>query len=88
MKVLLNELVEVLLRCVARKVVPQEGQDVLAPLAQGRQLYLEDVDAVVEILAELVLRDERAQILVRRADHTDVERDDPIIADAHDFALL
>ena len=60
----------------------------LAPLAQRRQLDLDDAQPVVEVLAERALRDHRGEVAVRRGDHARVERHRPGVADALERALL
>src|SRR5439155_732647 len=63
-------------------------RDVLLPLAQRGQMDLEDVQPVVEVLAERPRADAGAQITIRRRQHPDVERDPLVAADALDHALL
>ena len=57
-----------------RQRVVREHQHVVAALAQRRHVQLDDVDAVVQVLAEAALGDELAQVLVRRAQDADVDR--------------
>src|SRR5258705_1645049 len=67
------------LRCravaVLREEVLDQRGDVLFAFAQRRHVDVDDVEAVEEAVAELVLLDLLLQILVRRADHADVDLD-------------
>jgi hypothetical protein len=65
-----------------------EDGDVLAALAQGRHVDGEDVDAVVEVVAEAPVRDHRAQVAVGRRDDAHVYLDGARAADAANLALL
>src|SRR5262245_1953313 len=49
-----------------------QEEDVLGALAKGRDVDLEDVQSVEEVLAELPAGDARAEIAVRRRDHAHV----------------
>ena len=48
----------------------------------------DDIEAVVEILAELLLRDRLLQVAVRRGDDADIRPDRGVAADAGEFTLL
>ena len=48
------------------KEVPNQGQDVLAPLAQGGNLDREDLEAVIEVFADLALFQKFGQIPIAR----------------------
>ena len=65
-----------------------QDRDVLATLAQGRQDDRDDVEAVVQVLAELGLRDELLEVALRSGDHPDVDRNRPRAADALHGAVL
>ena len=56
---------------LVHEVLHQDG-DVLAPVAQGRQGDLEDVEAEEEVLPEALGLDLRLELAVRRAEHPDV----------------
>ena len=66
----------------------REIRNVLAALAQRRQVHLDDVEAVVEIAAEPAGGDLGAQIAVGRGDHVDVDAARLERADALDLAEL
>ena len=51
-----------------------QRRDVAAPLAQRRHHQVDDVEAVEQVLAERLLGDEIAQVLVGRGDDADVHR--------------
>ena len=51
-----------------------QQRDVAAPLAQWRHDQVDDVEAVEQVLAERLLGDEIAQVLVGRGDDPDVHR--------------
>src|SRR5215217_2477325 len=76
---------------LARVLVEEElaqHDDVLAALAQGRQLQGDDVEPVVEVLAEGVPLHLVLEHLVRGGDDTDVHRLAPVVADLVDDLLL
>jgi hypothetical protein len=66
----------------------RQVDDVLAARPQRRHAELERVEAVVEVLAELALRDERHQAAVGGHDETDVHAARVLSADALDPVLL
>src|SRR5262245_37184869 len=75
-------------RQVAQEVL-DEQRDVLAPLAERRDDEVDDVDAVEEVLAELPLGDEIAEVAVGRRDHAHVAgAADALGADLLDLADL
>ena len=57
---------------VLRQKVLREERNVLAAIAQRRQVNPDDVDPVEQILAETPVGDELRQILIRRGDDADV----------------
>src|SRR5690606_25472876 len=59
-------------RRVAVEEVHRQERDVLAAVAQRRELDVDGVEAVVEVLAEVALGDLRLEVLVRRRDDADV----------------
>ena len=65
-----------------------ELPDLLLPLAQRRQPHLDDVEPIVEILAEAACLHLRGEIPVGRSEHADVDARGARIADAPDLALL
>ena len=65
-----------------------ELEDVLAPLAQGRQLDLDRVEPEQQVLAEAALVGELVGRAIGRGDHPDVDRHRLVGADRHDLALL
>ena len=72
---------------LADEVVGQQ-EDVVLPLAERRQEDREDVDAVVEVLAEKSRLDERLQVAVGGGDDPHVGLDRAIAAHALELALL
>src|SRR5690606_33722554 len=65
-----------------------EQQDVLAALAQRRQLDGHDREPEVQILAELALTDHLPEIAVGGRDHPDVDLADLALADPLDLATI
>ncbi len=65
-----------------------EQRDVLGALAQRRQRDREDVEAVVEVLAERLLADGLEQVAIGGGDDPDVDLDRRPAADALELALL
>ncbi len=64
-----------------------EKRNVLAPLAQGRQVDRHDVEPVEEIVAEFALAHHRLEVLVRRGDHAHIDLDVLVAADPLDGLL-
>ena len=62
--------------------------NVFRPLLKRRRVDAHDVDAVVEILAELAFSDELGQILMGGEDEAGAERDEPVAAQAAELHLL
>ena len=69
------------------KVLDQE-RDVVAPLAQGRELDADDLEAVIEVLAELPFGDGVGQVAMRGRDQADVDLDRLVAAHADDLAAF
>ena len=65
-----------------------EQRDVVAALAQRRHAQLQRADAVVEVLAEAPLLDERAEVVMRRRDQADVDGAVLHVAEAAEAFLL
>src|SRR5204863_5833926 len=65
-----------------------QDEDVAAARAQRRQLDADDVDAVVEVLAEAALLDRRLEVAVRRRHEAHVEADLAAAAQRAHHALL
>src|SRR5205807_6738635 len=72
----------------AREEVCDEGRDVLAPLAERRQVDRDDVQPVKEILAERSVGDGLRDVTVRRGDQPNIDLEVARVADATDLALL
>ncbi len=68
--------------------VVDEARNVLAPIAQGRQMDREDVQPVIEIFAELPLGDHRLEVAVGRRHDAHVDLEGLVAADALELALL
>ena len=71
-----------------RQEVRRQRGDVLAAIAQRRDVHRQDVEAEVEVLAEAPLLDEGRQVAVRRGDHADVDVMDAIAAHGAHVAEL
>ena len=71
-----------------REEVRREQRNVLATLGERRQLQRDDVQAVIEILAELARRLLRFEVAVRRRDDAHVDRKRLRRADRPHLALL
>ena len=72
----------------ARQQVPRPARNVVGPLAQGRQVNLERVDAEHQVFAELAFGDHLLQVAVRGADHAHVDDERLVVAHAADFAAF
>ena len=68
--------------------VLHEQRDVLAALAQRRQLHRDHVQPVEEILAERAVGDHLREVAVGRGDDAHVDLDRVRVADALELALL
>ena len=68
--------------------VLDQRRDVLAPLAQRRDLDVDDVEAVVEVVAELARLDLAPQVAVGGGDDADVDLDRRRGADRQDLLRL
>ena len=62
--------------------------DVLAAIAQRREMELNDVDAIVEVRAKAILADFFLEVARRRRDDANVDRARGVVADAADLPLL
>ena len=65
----------------------QQQRDVLAPVAERRRVDPDDVQAMVQILAESTLFHGLSEILVGRRDHADVDTDRALPADPVELPL-
>ena len=72
----------------AHEEVVRERQDVARARAQRRHLDVDDVEAVVEVLAEAPRRDLVGEVAVGRRDDADVDLHGLVAADALERALL
>src|SRR5713226_1987837 len=73
---------------VAVEEMREQRGNVFAAVAQRRQLQVNDVGAVIEILAEAALADEGEEIDVGRGDDAHVDFDLFRAAETHELALL
>jgi hypothetical protein len=64
------------------------ARDVLGPLPQRRHVDGEDVEAVVEVLAEAALSDLVCQVTIGRGDNAHVDLDRPGAAEPLELAFL
>src|SRR5690606_24714551 len=78
----------VVLAGVARQQVAGDDRDVVAALAQRRQVQVDHVVAVVQVLAEAALQDLLLEVAVGRRQDADVDRLGAGVADPHDDLLL
>ena len=65
-----------------------EHRNVVAPIAQRRQLDRDDVKPVVQVLAERAFRDHLCQLGVGRGDDANIHLDRLVVTDAFELALL
>ena len=65
-----------------------EQRDLLAPLAQRRDVQPDDVEAVEEVLAEAAVGDQRVEVGVGGGDDADVDAMGPGLAERMDLARL
>ena len=65
-----------------------QGKDVVCSLPQGRNQYVEDIQAVEEIFSELLRLDSLLQVPVCRGDDPDLDRDGRGAANPLEAALL
>ena len=73
---------------VAAEEEARERRDVLAPIAQRRDLDRDHVEAVEEVFAESPFGDARPQVAVGRGDDADVDLERLVAADALERPLL
>src|SRR5208283_4273783 len=66
----------------------RQQQDIVAAVAQGRQLDLHDVQPVKQILAELAAADGLREVAVRRGNEADIDAQLLRAADARERAVL
>ena len=74
-------------RDAGEEVLGEQG-NILGAGAERRQVDADDIEAVVEILAKLLLRDRLLEVPVRRGDDADVRPDGGVAADAGELPLL
>ena len=67
--------------------MPHQQRDILAPIAQGRQVDANDVKAVEEVLAKTALSDEGFQILVGGGDDAHIHLDRGEATDTIELAV-
>src|SRR5437763_8415682 len=65
-----------------------QRDDVVQSLAQRWNMNRENLKAEEQILAEGAVGDHRGKIAIGRANHADVDRPGPNVADRHDAAFL
>ena len=73
---------------VAAHHVAGQDDDVVAAVAQRRQVQVDDVEAVVEVLAEAAGLDLDVEVAVGGGEDADVDRLGVGVADPHDHPLL
>ena len=73
---------------VLAQEVPRQRWDVFAALAQRRHLDLDDVEPVVEVLAEQALADEADEVFVGGGDNAHADCAGFLAADAADLAVF
>ena len=77
----------VLLADLLGEVLDEQG-DIVGAVAQRRQDDGDDVEAVVEVIAESALADHRLEVAVRRRDDAHIDVNGFLTADAVEFLLL
>src|ERR1700723_3529525 len=70
-----------------RQIVTQQFRNILAPLAQGWNLYPNHIETVQEILAKVTGLDAHLEILMSRGDDADVDLHRGLSADAVELAF-
>src|SRR5215469_12155099 len=83
----MQSLSAVLLPVLSEEVFQQQ-RNVLLALSEGRQGYGNDVEAVVEVLAELVLLDQPAQVGIGRRQDAHIHLNGFRSAQTHELPLL
>ena len=81
----------IVLPCEADELLEEmvdQQRDVVAPLAQRRELDADDLEAMIKVLAELPLGDGVGQVAVGGRDQTDVDLDRLVGAHADDLAAF
>ena len=73
---------------VAVQEILGEQRDLLGPFAEGRNDDLDDVEAIVEILAKLAGCDRVLEILICRCNDSNVNFDDGFAADPRELPIL
>src|ERR1051325_7274744 len=68
--------------------VRDQQRDVVAAFGKARQFDGDDVEPVIQVLAELAVLDELFQVIVGRGDNADIHKDRGVVTDAADFLLL
>src|SRR5258708_35935852 len=66
----------------------EQRRNIFAPITQGGQRQMNDVQAMVKIFAEAAFADEREQFHVGSGDDADVDLDLLGATETHEFALL
>ena len=64
----------------------RQQRDVVSAFPERRKMDSDDIQTIVEILAEITLRDSFGQILIGRGDHADIDGE-PILS-AHPANLM
>ena len=75
-----------LVRC-ALEVMIEQLRDIFTPRAQRRQLDADDVQPVIEVLAELAVAHALLEIPVRRGDHAHIDPQRRLAADPVELAF-
>src|SRR5256885_4437561 len=68
--------------------VVREERNILPPLPKRGELYLEDAEPVVQVLAEVSLLERALQVPVRSGDHADIDPERLGVPDTQDTAVL
>jgi hypothetical protein len=66
----------------------RQQRNIFSSIAKRGQVQRDDIDSVVEILAELSFPDQILEVLARRGDDANVDFDGLYAADAREFAFL
>ncbi len=65
-----------------------QGRDVLAAIAERRDPQHDDLQAIIEILAEAALADQGGEVAVGGGDDAHVDDLGPLLAEREHFAVL
>src|SRR5512143_284090 len=68
--------------------VPRKKRYVISPITEGRQVYPDDVQTIIEVFPEVLCLDRLSQILVCRCDNPYIHSDRSCAADREERHVL